>query len=560
MEMVTEIALLLALATGVSLIMRLLRQPMIVGYILTGIIAGPQVLNVIHNQEALELFSQIGIIFLLFIVGLNLNPKIISEVGKVSLVTGIGQIIFTSLIGFILALLLGIERIAALYVAIALTFSSTIIILKLISDKNDLEKLYAKIAIGFLLVQDIAATLILIAVGIISQSGGSGIGNALILTLIKGIWVIVILLAISHWVLPRLTRRLAESQEMLFLFSASWALGLAALFAVLGFSVEIGALVAGVSLAATAYAGEMASRLKPLRDIFILIFFILLGSHMVLSDMSNLIIPALILSLFVLIGNPIIVVILMNILGYSRKTGFLAGLTVAQISEFSLILAALGFQVGHVPAPVLSLITLVGLITIAGSTYLILYAEQIYPFLSKWLHFLEIIKTTPNESERQAAQAKIILFGYDRVGADFVKTFQALKKPFLVIDFNPASISRLETAGIPCFYGDASDPDFLAELPIEHIELCVSTIPEISTNLAIQRRLNQLNTHAITVLLAHTTTQAKALYDAGASYVLLPHYLGAQYAAKLIYRYGLKKTPYKEAREKHLHSFANLPV
>jgi Kef-type K+ transport system membrane component KefB len=557
MELVTEIALLLSLATVVSLVMRLLHQPLIVGYILTGIFAGPQVLNVIHDTESLELFSKIGIIFLLFIVGLNLNPKIIAEVGKVSLVTGIGQIVFTSVIGFGIALLLGIDRVAALYVAIALTFSSTIIILKLITDKNDLEKLYAKIAIGFLLVQDIAATIILIAVGIFSKSGVESVGSMVIVTLIKGVWLFVVLAAVSHWLLPRLTRRIAASQELLFLFSASWALGLASLFAVLGFSVEIGALVAGVTLASTVYAAEMAARLKPLRDIFILIFFILLGSQMVLTDVQSLILPAAILSMFVLVGNPIIVIILMNLLGYSRKTGFLAGLTVAQISEFSLILAAIGFQVGHLPQQILSLITLVGLITIAGSTYLILYADKIYSLIAKWLNLLEIVKTNPSEHEKQTVHTKIILFGYDRVGDYFVKTFQALGKPFLIVDFNPESISRIETEGLPCLYGDASDPEFLAEIPLENIELCVSTIPDPSVNLSIQRRFNQINSSAITVLLAHRITEAKELYRAGASYVLLPHYLGAQYAAKLIKKFGLKKTPYKEAKETHLKHLSN---
>jgi Kef-type K+ transport system membrane component KefB len=556
MELVTEIALLLTLATAVSIVMRLLHQPLIVGYILTGIIAGPQVLNVIHATDALELFSKIGIIFLLFIVGLNLNPKIIKEVGKVSLVTGIGQILFTSLIGFGIALLLGIDRVAALYVAIALTFSSTIIILKLITDKNDLEKLYAKIAIGFLLVQDIAATIILIAVGIFATSGSGGVSSAIILTLIKGVWLFVILAAVSNWVLPRLTKYVASSQELLFIFSAAWALGLASVFAVLGFSVEIGALVAGVTLASTVYATEMASRLKPLRDIFILIFFILLGSQLVLNDLGSLVIPALILSTFVLVGNPIIVIILMNLMGYSRKTGFLAGLTVAQISEFSLILAALGFQFGHIPQQIMSLITLVGLITIAGSTYLILYSEAIFPRLTSWLKLLEVIKTAPEDHEKNSSHARIILFGFDRVGKDFVTVFKTLGKPFLIVDFNPQSISRLEAEGLPCLYGDASDPEFLEELPLDRIELCVSTIPEVATNLQIQRRFNHINSNAITVLLAHKVSEAQALYALGTSYVLLPHYLGAHYATKLIKKFGFKKNPYKEARNHHLLEFS----
>jgi Kef-type K+ transport system membrane component KefB len=547
--MVVELSLLLVLATVISVVAKLLRQPLVVGFIITGILAGPFGLNLIHSSEELEVFSQIGIIFLLFIVGLHLNPKIIGEVGKVSLITGIGQILFTSIIGFFIATFLGIDRVAALYVAIALTFSSTIIVLKLLSDRGDLQKLYAKIAIGFLLVQDVAATLILIVVGIVAQSNNDSAALVIGLTLLKGVGIFIALLLITTFVLPRLTKFLAGSQELLFIFSAAWGLALATVFSVIGFSMEIGALVAGVTLASTTFADEMASRLKPLRDLFILIFFILLGSQMVVSDIGSLLLPAVLLSVFVLVGNPIIVIMLMNVLGYSRKTGFMAGLTVAQISEFSLILGALGFQVGHVSQETLSLITLVGLITIAGSTYLILYADKLYPALSKFLSAIELVKKKPTESTKNIKTAQIYLFGYDRVGSYFVQAFNRLKLPFVVIDFNPASIERLESLGIPCMYGDASDPEFLDDLPFDQVKLCVSTIPDFSTNALIQQFVNNTSSQAITVLLAFDAAEAKQLYQQGTSYVLLPHYIGAKHVASMIGRFGTKRSLYQAEKE-----------
>jgi Kef-type K+ transport system membrane component KefB len=551
MGVVTEITLLLALATLVSVVMKVLKQPLLVGYIITGIVAGPYVLNIVHSPHELEVFSKIGIVFLLFIVGLNLNPKIIGEVGKVSLITGIGQIVFTSLVGFLISLFLGIDRLAALYVAIALTFSSTIIILKLITDKGDLEKLYAKIAIGFLLVQDVVATLILIGAALMKDAGGQGLGQVLLLTGAKGIGLIILLIAVSSWVLPRFTRFMASSSELLFVFSATWALGLAVLLAVSGFSMEIGALVAGVTLAASPWAAEMASRLKPLRDLFVLIFFILLGSQMILADLSTMIVPAVILSLFVLIGNPVIVILLMNWLGYSKKTGFMAGLTVAQISEFSLILAAFGLAAGHISSQVLSLITLVGLITIAGSTYLIIYAEPLFDRFSKILSMLELFKKQPNEADKPIHQAQIFLFGYDRVGADFVEAFMQLKKKYLVIDFNPDSIKRLEAAHIPHLFGDATDLEFLSELPLEQAKLVVSTMPDFISNHLLLRRLQEVDSGAVTVLLAHTLDEAEALYRDGATYVLMPHFLGAAYAAKMIGRLGTKRDNYESERNRH---------
>lgn len=555
MEVFIEISVIIFVAMVVSIVMRMLKQPLIVGYILTGIIIGPYALNLLHSGEVLELFSKIGITILLFIVGLNLSPNVIKEVGKVSLLTGLGQVLFTSILGFVIARALGIDTVASLFVAIALTFSSTIIILKLLSDKGDLNKLYGKIAIGFLLVQDIVATIILLVTT--SFASGEG-GNVVVeagVTLGKGALLIVVLIAISNYILPKLSRFIASSQELLFLFSISWGLGMATLFSVLGFSVEIGALVAGVTMSMTPYAFEAASRLRPLRDFFILLFFILLGSEMVLDGIGSLIFPAAVLSLFVLIGNPIIVVIIMNLLGYSKRTGFQAGLTVAQISEFSLILATLGFQIGSLSREVLSLITLVGLVTIAGSTYLILYSDQIYPKVEKILSLLELKKNKREKSGDHDYDS--LLFGFQRVGQDFVKSFDRLGLRFMVIDFNPDSVKLVEEMELPYKYGDAKDPEFIEELNLRKLKYVVTTIPEFETNLNLVKKIRSVNKRSIIIAISHNRDEALALYAEGASYVIMPHYLGAEYAVRMINRHGLEKREYQRSREKHLQYLEN---
>ena len=557
MEIFVELSVIIVIAMLVSLLMRALKQPLIVGYIFTGILVGPYFLNLIQNGDVIELFSKIGITILLFIVGLNLSPNVIREVGKVSFLTGIGQVLFTAIIGFFIASALGIDRVAAMYVAIALTFSSTIIILKLLSDKGDLNKLYGKIAIGFLLVQDIVATVILLFTSSFAGGEGSMLFIAL-MTMIKGSLLILAMVAVSQYILPRISKYIAASQELLFLFSLSWGLGIATLFSLLGFSVEIGALVAGVALSMTPYAFEVASRMRPLRDFFILLFFILLGSHMVFENIFALIIPAILLSVFVLIGNPIIVVILMNVLGYSKRTGYQAGLTVAQISEFSLILATLGFEFGHISREILSLITFVGLITIAGSTYLILYSDEIYPYVEKFLSFLEIYKNGNKRNKNKSYNS--ILFGYQRVGQDFIEALNRLGLAYIVIDFNPESIKKLEEEGIPFKYGDAKDPEFLSELDFKNLRYMVSTIPEFETNLMLVRRIRTKNKRAIMILISHDREEAMALYAEGASYVIMPHYLGAQYAVRLIGRAGMDRREYDIHRERHLAHLEKLLV
>ena len=420
MEVFIELSIIIGITVLVAGITKLLKQPLIIGYILAGIIVSPYFLNVIKSAETLAVFSQMGIAFLLFIVGLSLSPRVIKEVGKVSLVTGIGQILFTSLIGFILSRLLGFTLIASAYIAIALTFSSTIIIMKLLSDKKDLDKLYGKISVGFLLVQDIFVIVLLMVI-----SSFSGRLDEQVLSsnyILSGIGLIIGLILITIYVLPRLSKFFAKSQEFLFLFSIGWGLGLASLFYYFGFSMEIGALVAGIALSMSPYHYEISSKMRPLRDFFIILFFILLGSQMAFGNIGNLIIPAIILSLFILIGNPIIVMVLMGLLGYKKKVGFQAGLTVAQISEFSLILITLGVTAGHLPLEILSLVTIVGLITISGSTYLISYSDKIYPYLKKYLGIFE--RKNLNENKHPSNKYDLILFGYNRIGYDLLKSFR----------------------------------------------------------------------------------------------------------------------------------------
>jgi len=548
MEVFIELSIIIGITVLITGIMRLLKQPLIIGYILSGIIISPYFLNVIRSTETITIFSQIGVALLLFIVGLSLSPKVIKEVGKVSLVTGIGQIIFTSLIGFFISRLLGFSVIISLYIAIALTFSSTIIIMKLLSDKKDLEKLYGKISIGFLLVQDIFVIILLLVIS--SFSGGLDATNLTWGTVLGGILLIGSLILISIYILPTLSKFFAKSQEFLFLFSIGWGLGLAALFHFIGFSMEIGALIAGVALSMTPYHYEISSKMRPLRDFFIILFFILLGSQMVFGNISQFIIPAIVFSLFILIGNPLIVMILMGLLGYKKKIGFQAGLTVAQISEFSLIFVALGVKVGHLTKEILSLVTIVGLITIAGSTYLILYSDKIYPYLSKYLSIFERKKI--KDRQDKSRDYDIILFGCNRIGYNFLKTFKKIGKKFLVIDYNPELISELTKKKINCRYGDIDDNEFLDELNLNKIKMAVSTIPNFETNLLLISKIRQTNKKAIIMVVSHNIEEANILYDKGATYVVMPHFLGADYSSMMISKHGLNTKKFLKEKKKHI--------
>ncbi len=554
MHIFIEIALIVSIATVISALMRLLKQPLIVGYILSGVVLGPYVLNFIGPTDYIEVFSKLGIAILLFIVGLGLKPDIVRDVGRVSLITGVGQIIITSAVGFFVMRLLHFPVTASVYGALALTFSSTIIVFKLLYDKGDLGKLYGKIAVGLLLVQDVFAAVILLFVSVIGSSASvtHNVFGFTALFFVKGILFFAALYLLGKYVLPKLSSFFANSQELLFIFSMAWGLGLAAIFYLLGFSLEIGALAAGVALASSTFADEIGSRMKPLRDFFILLFFVMLGSQIILSDLGAVFAPALALSLFVLIGNPLIMIVIMNLLGFKSRTGFLAGLTVAQISEFSLILVALGYSFGHVEREVVSLITLVGIITITGSTYLMLYADRIYPRVRPLLRLIEFRGSAHREKKEEAVANDILIFGYDRVGYDFVHVAEKVNRNYSVVDFDPKSVAKLKRAGIPHHFGDAEDVDFLEDIGFYKAKTVVSTIPDFKTNLHLVDYYRHRNPRGIMVVISHTIRDTKALYEHGASFVVMPHYLGANFASKMIEKHGTEHLAFEKEKIDHL--------
>ncbi|MDP3986965.1 MAG: cation:proton antiporter [Nanoarchaeota archaeon] len=547
-EVFNQISFIILIVLLVSFVMRILKQPLIIGYIISGIIVGPYFLGILPGIGTIQTFSEIGIALLLFIVGLHLTPKVIKEVGGISLLTGLGQIFFTALIGYFVAIILGFSPVTSLYIAIALTFSSTIIILKLLSDKGDLENLYGKISIGFLLVQDFVAILVLIVIS--SLSTGDGFLSTMGITFLKGAILVALLAPISIFVLPKLQSFFAKSQELLFVFSVAWGLGLASLFFYAGLSIEVGALIAGVLLSVSPYSLEISSKLRPLRDFFIISFFLLLGAQMAIGNIGSMILPAVAFSLLILIGNPLIVMSLMGLEGFTKKTSFLAGLTVAQIGEFSLITTALGAKVGHISNEILSLITLVSLITIGISTYMVIYSTRLYRLLSRYLAFFE--KKTIKEKKNVGKDVDSILFGYNRIGFGILNSLKRIRKNYLVVDFNPDVIADLKKLRVPSIYGDVDDDSLLRDLPLDKLNLAISTIPDFDTNELLIETIKERNPEAIVIVRAHTIEDAMELYRAGANYVLTPHFLGGEYLSEMLREIKTDKNGYEKEKEKHI--------
>ena len=532
-----EIAALLLFAAAIGALALWLRQPLIVGYILVGILAGPSVLGRVMAQDQVDLLAKMGIAVLLFVVGLKLDLHLIRTLGKVALATGLGQVFFTFFIGYFLAAALGLELAAALYISVALTFSSTVIIVKLLSDKREIDTLHGRIALGLLIVQDIVVILVMIGLSAFALAGASDqVGKTLLFLLLKGAGLLAGIALLIRYVLPGLLHHLARSLELVVLFAIAWALVLAILGDTLGFSKEVGAFLAGISLASTRYREAIGTRLISLRDFLLLFFFIDLGAQLDLGLLGAQIGHAIVLSLFVLIGKPIIVMAIMGFMGYRKRTGFLAGLTMPQISEFSLILAALGVSLGHIGKEALGLITLVGLITICFSTYLILYSAPLYRRLAPWLGIFErqFPYREKGEEEGQGPSVDVILFGLGRYGNQMARDLMQRKLSVLGVDFDRQVVAAWQKEGLPARYGDAEDPEFPATLPLNQAQWVVSTIPDLDLNLSLLDALRNNGFSARMAFTAHSRRDAELLQESGADLILTPFAHAAREAAEIL--------------------------
>lgn len=541
-----EIAALLVMAAVIGFFGVILRQPLIVSFIAVGLIAGPSALDVVRSDAQIGLLSELGIAVLLFLVGIKLDVKLIRSLGAVSLLTGLGQVAFTSVFGYLIGLALGLGAVTSLYVAIALTFSSTIIIVKLLSDKREIDSLHGQIALGFLIVQDLVvvlAMIVLSAIGIGAAGDGHG-GGSVTMVLASGVAMVGVVVLFVRYAANPLTERLARAPELLVIFAIAMAAMFAAAGSIVGLGKEVGGLLAGVALASTPYRETIAARLAPLRDFLLLFFFIALGSALDLSLLGTHVTGAIIFSLFVLIGNPLIVLVIMGLLGYRKRTGFLAGLTVAQISEFSLIFVAMGVSLGHVQEDALGLVTMVGLVTIAASTYMITYSHQLYAVFERFLGVFER-KGTPREPSEAGAHRHdghtVIIFGLGRFGTAIGMRLQKRGIKVLGVDFNPDAIRRWRQLGLETEFGDATDPEFVVELPLPHAEWIVSTVPIHPTGLSHEDTRATLIQLARTsgflgriAVASHHARDTEELFSSGADLVLEPFQDAADRAVELL--------------------------
>ncbi len=533
-----DIGFIVILSTLLAFIARFLRQPLIPAYVMAGILLGPY-LGFITNVDTINSLSEIGIAFLLFIVGLEIDLKKLKDVGLVASLGGIIQIVAVFAITFIISTMMGFLAIESAYLGLIVAFSSTMVVVKLLSDKREIDTLHGRIIIGILLLQDIFA---IFALSILNQQSFSA--PVLMLSLLKGAVVILASLFAGKYILPGLFKFAASSQELLFIASIAVAFLFSMILNSIGFSIAVGAFIAGITLNVP-YNFEIIGKIKPLRDFFSVLFFVSLGTQLSVAALKTIISPLVIFVILVVLIKPLVVMFLCSFFGYSKGTSFSTAISLGQISEFSLILAALGLSYGYLSQSIFSMVVLLAVITISMTTYFINYSELMYRTFAPFIGIFGRFSSSFNTLEYLPLKMKnyVVLCGYNRIGYSIIKSLKKMKKNFIVVDFNPEIIKKLIAEKMPCMYGDVGDVEMLERINLKEATMVISTVPDTNDNLLLIREAKKSGKKVIVFATANQIDEALELYNAGADYVILPHFLGGEHVSLILESFGkdLKK-------------------
>ncbi|MGH7540157.1 MAG: cation:proton antiporter [Gemmatimonadota bacterium] len=532
-----DLGFVIAGAAVLLFLTRPLRVPPIVAYMLGGLLLGP-LTGALTVSESLELISELGIALLLFVVGLELSLEKIRDVGRPALIGGTLAVALKFAVGAGIASVLGFPATEAAFLGLATAFSSTVVVVKLLDRAGQLDAVYGRISIGMLLVEDVlvAAALTLVS-GLGAGGSGGGLGAVArgLLTAFLGIAALAAVAGVAvRSVLPRLFAWLRESTEALFIASLAWAFAFILAAEALHVSIELGAFIAGVALAQLPHNEALRRRIHPLVDFFLAVFFVALGAGIDLPAVSTLWWPALVLSVYVLVGRPILVAFVLGRLGRSPRTAVLAGLTLSQVSEFALILVALAVTTGLVRPEILSLVGLLALTTIGASAALVPHGHAVHDALHR-RGLLGFLGTAPAEEAPPAPRAgHVIVAGMNTLGRRLVEAFAARGERVLAIDTDPRKLSGLPAETL---LGSVDGPAVLEEAEIERARLVVSALQIEGVNALLAYRCAELGVPVS--IHAFDPSLADELLEIGADHLMISKHDGIRQIEDELRRIGV---------------------
>jgi len=563
-----ELGFVIIVAGFAALILKFFKQPQILAYVLVGVLLKPllsgvsilldkisvvgfipvELPTIISDINAVEPMAVIGIAFLLFIVGLEMDIKNLRNVALVSTLGGGIQILIIFMVGYLVSLMLGFLSLEAAYIGLIIAFSSTMVVMKLLSDKRELNTLHGRLAVGILLMQDIVA---IFAISILT-SIESFTMSLFVIALMKFVALFLIAYLASKYLFPRIFKFAARHQELLLILSLAVCFIFAITFHYIGFPIAIGAFLAGITLGNLDYNIEIIGKIKSLKDFFSLLFFVTLGLGISLSVVKEMWIHLLVFLGVVMFVKPFVIMTICSLFKYTKKPSFLTANALSQVGEFSLILVAQGLALGHITQELFSLTVIITLISITLTSYYIEYNQFFFKLLEKPLRIFDSFTTEGLEYLPTKAKPSTVLCGHNRIGYSILNQFQKTKKKILIIDYNPEVISHLVKEGYHCIYGEATDEEVMSRMNLSKIKLLISTIPEKKDNLLIIRKVRDTNRKAKIIVTASNIEEALSLYEHGADYVILPHFLGGEHVSNLIGKMRKKKIKIREEKDKHI--------
>ncbi len=524
-SILTDIGAAILAATVLAYVARWLRQPLLLAYIGAGLLVGPPGLGIVQNQERIAELSELGLALLMFIVGLEIDLRKLVSSSRVGVPVGVGQVVLCSFLAWAAMQAVGFGGLPALYLGVASAFSSTMIVVKLLSDKSELDTVDGRLTLGILLVQDVLAIVVLALQPNLQHPSLAPILGSLV----AGLGLVGGALLAARYALTPLFRWAAKSPEIVLISAISWCLLIGYLAVLADFSIAMGALIAGVTLSALPYTLDVVAKIRGLRDFFVTLFFVALGMQLELGS-ARVLFAAAVLSA-VVVGSRFLTVLPMLVTaGFGARVGILSSLALGQTGEFALVIVSIGLALGHIDREVTSIIALTLVVTSTVSTYMVMsnhaLARRAMDLLARFgLHE----GGTPIAGEMMtAAEPGIILLGFHRTASSLLHMARhgPAGDPLHIIDFSPEAYQRLCALGVPVVYGDISHLDTLERVGVEHARIVLSTVSDdflrSTSNMTLLRAVRRINPEARVIVCAETVAQARALYAAGADFVIMP--------------------------------------
>lgn len=544
-----DVGIAIMAAAVVGLPAHFLRFPLILSYLAAGIVLGPHLgFGIIKNSASISTLSEIGLILLMFILGLEIDIRKLMQAGPAVIVNGITQFAGCALLAAGFFLMAGYRnsegRFDLTYLAVAASLSSTLIVVKVLSDRMELDTLTSRITLGVLVLQD------LWAIGFLAVQPNLNNLKATLLAASAGKALVLIISGwtISRFILPHVFKRIGKQPELVLIVAMGWCFAMCGLAKYLHLSLEMGALIAGVSIASYPYHTDIAAKVSTLRDFFVTLFFVALGLQVPWPTPAILALAALLIA-FVMVSRVLTIFPVLYLMRYGNRASLAPALNLSQLSEFSLVLAALGVAYGHIKSDTLSAFVIALVVTALLSSLLIPRMYSICRILNPFLERIGFKDSVMAEKAEAGASehgaGRIVLLGFYREGSSLLQALlsrhpEEIKRRLLVIDFNPEAHRKLTDMDVPCKYADLGHIDTLRHLGIEAARIFVCTIPDHilkgSTNLKLLIAIKALAPQAQVIVTAETLESAREMYLAGADYVFIPRLLAAEHLADLIDR------------------------